>query len=58
MEVKTAMNLYDLKDDSKVDEISLALEETMQSISKQYMIPLGLLRARFRRMLNTLTNNK
>lgn len=49
MDATCAKNLYGINDDSSIDKIALALEETIKELSEQYKFPRGIARAKFRR---------
>ena len=49
MNAVCAKNLYAINDNSSIDKIALALEETIKELSKQYQFPRGIARAKFRR---------
>lgn len=49
MDATCAKNLYGINDDSSIDKIVLALEETIKELSEQYQFPRGIARSKFRR---------
>ena len=51
MDATTAKILLGLDDKIPLDNIALALEKAMESLSKQYRIPCGIARTRFRKKL-------
>lgn len=49
MDAVCAKNLYAINDNSSIDKIALALEETIKELSGQYYFPRGIARNKFRR---------
>jgi hypothetical protein len=56
MDATCAKNLYGINDNSSIDKIALALEETMKELSEQYQFPRGIARNKFRRHLEKQEN--
>lgn len=46
-----AKSLYNLEDSTPIDDIALAMEETMKELSEQYSFPRGIARNKFKRHL-------
>lgn len=58
MDAVCAKNLYEINDNSSIDKIALALEETIKELSEQYQFPRGIARAKFRRNLKKQENKQ
>ena len=51
MNSSCAKSLYNLEDSTPIDNIALAMEETMKELSEQYSFPRGIARNKFKRHL-------